>query len=140
MSEFFNVNGPVIEYSLNTLSGSQSKFSGIELNGFHIKGVGEKRGYALPPMVVNDCIINNKREIATPEIVKHHSHVAHLSKYFQPIDESAEIVLLLGRDCGKAMQTRCFGHKAPFAHHTSLGWALVGETCLPDDSFVKECL
>ena len=137
VSEIFNVNGPVIEYSLNTLSGSQSNLSGIELNGFHIKGVGEKRGFALPPMVVNDCIINNKREIATPEIVKHHSHVAHLSKYFQPIDESAEIVLLLGRDCGKALQTSCFGHKAPFAHHTRLGWALVGETCLPDYSFVK---
>ena len=27
------------------------------------------------------------------------------------------------------MKTTCYGHKAPFIHHTPLGWAAVGETC-----------
>ena len=37
------------------------------------------------------------------------------------------MLLLLGRDCGPAMSTQCFGYRAPYAHRTSLGWALVGE-------------
>ena len=28
---------------------------------------------------------------------------------------------------------RCYGNKPPFAHHTSLGWALVGESCAVND-------
>ena len=132
VANFFGINSPTVDYHLNTLSGYQSKFTGIELNDFFIKGVGEKKGFYLPKMVTNDSIVNNRDEIASPKIVAAHSHISHLAKHFNEVDGSANIMLLLGRDCGAAMRTKCHGHKAPYAHHTSLGWALVGQTCIPD--------
>lgn len=132
VARHFGITTPSIDYYLNTLSGYQNKFTGVELTDFFIKGVGEKKGFYLPKMVTNDSIVNNRDEIASPQIVAAHPHVAHLSKYFNEVDESAGIMLLLGRDCGAAMRTKCHGHKAPYAHHTSLGWALVGQTCIQE--------
>ena len=134
VANFFDIKGSAIDYNLNTLSGYQSKFTGIELTGFYIKGVGEKKGFNLPKMVTNDSIVNNREEITTPDIVVAHSHISHLAKHFNDVDESAHIMLLLGRDCGAAMKTKCYGHKASYAHHTSLGWALVGQTCIPEST------
>ena len=52
-----------------------------------------------------------------------------------PIEvDQAPVMLLVGRDCLKAMFTRPYGHKdGPFAHHTALGWAIVG-AALPKDT------
>ena len=80
--------------------------------------------------MTNEFITNCINEVATPHIVSHHSHIAHLAKNFAPFDKQAEVLLLLGRDCSAAMATKCFGYRAPYAHCTPVGWTLVGTTCL----------
>ena len=132
VATFFNINSPVVTYNLSTLAGLDIKTQGIQVTGLFIKGVGERKGFSLPQLVTNNVLPQNKNEIATPDIVRAHSHISHLSKCFNNYDISAEVLLLLGRDCGKAMSTKVHGHKVPFAHHTSLGWALVGATCFTE--------
>ena len=84
----------------------------------------------MPTVLTSDFIPNCKEEIATPDVVRNHKHVARFAKYFNELDEHAEVLILVGRNCGEAMATRCNGYRAPFAQNTPLGWALVGITCL----------
>ena len=133
VAEFFNITGPIVNYNLNTLSGTNYNTEGIEMSGLFVKGVNEKKGFKLPLLITNDSLPQNKHEIASPDIVLAHPHISYLAKHFNPINDSAEVLLLLSRDCDKAMFTKAYGHKAPYAHHTNLGWALVGATCQVSD-------
>ena len=83
---------------------------------------------------IPDCRI----EVASTVLA--HPHIRHLASKFNNFDESAEVLLLLGRDSGPCMFTRCYGNKPPFAHHTSLGWALVGESCAVNDLNKDVCV
>ena len=129
VKEFFNFSFPVQEYNLTTLSGSSISSHGYIIEGLRVKGVGQKKSIQLPPVYTNEFIPNCKNEVASPSIVSQHNHIAHLSKNFTNPDSNCDVLVLVGRDCGAAMSTKCFGFKAPYAHHTPLGWALVGETC-----------
>ena len=104
------------------------------MSGLRMKGVTEKRSIALPDMWTNEALPDSRSEVASRKTVAAHKHISHYAKFFPDFDQKAEVFLLIGRDCGPAMATRCYGHKAPFVHHTSIGWALVGEVCLGQGS------
>ena len=129
VADFFKISGPTSSYLLNTLNGSSTYTEGILIDNLVIKGVTEKEWIALPKLLTNSFIPSNKSEIATPQVVKSLPHLRHLAKNFNQFDETSEVLLLIGRDSGKCMFTKCYGNKPPYAHHTPLGWAIVGETC-----------
>ena len=133
VASFFGLSGPVSDYSLSTLSGSTTKTQGVVIKGLKVKGINEKRRHFLPLVYTNPFIPDSKSEVADPQIVGKFSHLRHLAKNFSEVDGSAEVMLLLGRDAGSCMFTRCYGNKSPFAHHTALGWALVGSCCVSDN-------
>ena len=140
LAEYFDIRSPVADYSLTTLTGLITKQSGIQLIGLRIKGVGETKSYKLPTLLTNTGIPCNKSEVATPEKVEAHPHIAHLAKFFNKVSDEAETLLLLGRDSSDAMYTCCYGQRAPFAHHTRLGWALVGQVCRDDGTSDRKVL
>ena len=124
--QFFEMNAPVQDYLLTTLHGSKSKIQGQLVSGLKIRGVGQPRNFTLPDLLTNDFIPDTKSEVASPLLVKKYPHINHLAKYFNKIDQSAEVLLLLGRDCSEILQSKCYGRKAPYVYKTILGWALVG--------------
>ena len=127
--EHFNLSFPVQDYTLTTLSGLNTSSQGMLVEGLFVKGVKERSGINLPVVLTNDSIPNSKNEIAAPNIVRVHHQISHFAKHFPNYDESAEVLILIGRDCGQAMATKCYGQTAPYAHRTPLGWALVGSVC-----------
>ena len=127
--EFFGLDFPQQEYTLTTLSGLKSSVTGMVVSGVKVRGVTEKHSIALPDMFTNNFIPDCRQEVASPQIVRAHGHVARFAKNFPKIDFNAEVSLLIGRDCSQAMKTQCFGYKPPFVHHTAVGWALVGSVC-----------
>ena len=129
VANFFDVTAPTREYGIKTLTGLTTTASGVEVSGVKIKGVQQKKVISLPTMMTNNFIPNCKDEIATADIVSTHNHIRHLAKHFTPFCESSEVLVLIGRDCGPAMATQCFGYHSPYVHRTPLGWALVGEVC-----------
>ena len=133
VASFFGLSGPVSDYSLSTLSGSTTRTQCVVIKGLKVKGINEKRRHFLPLVYTNPFIPDSKSEVADPQIVGRFSHLRHLVKNFSEVDGSAEVMLLLGRDAGSCMFTRCYGNKSPFAHHTALGWALVGSCCVSDN-------
>lgn len=134
---FFELSFPMEEYTLTTLTGLRISTSGMLVEGLVVKGVKERRGIFLPPALTNDFIPNSKNEIATPDIVSAHKHVSYLAKNFNEVNNGCDVYILVGRDCGAAMATKCFGYKAPYAHRTPLGWALVGSACLDNQNLNK---
>ena len=129
IKDFFKLSFPLQEHNLTTLSGSRTSTKGYIVEGLKTQGVSQKKAIHLPPVYTNEFIPNYKNEAASPSIVSAHKHIAYLAKNFNELNESCEVLVLIGRDCGAAMSTKCFGFKAPYAHHTPLGWALVGQAC-----------
>ena len=99
------------------------------VSGVKVKGVTEKHSITLPDMFTNNFIPDCRQEVASPQIVRAHGHVARFAKNFPKIDFNTDVSLLIGRDCSQAMKTQCFGYKPPFVYHTAVGLALVGSVC-----------
>ena len=126
VTDIFNIVSPTQEYLLTTMSGFKNRVEGKTVNGLKIIGIDNSKWYNLSTLLTNDYIPSTKHEIATPAIVRSHVHLSHLAHKFQELDEAADVLLLLGRDCGDLMRTTCYGRKAPFVHKTPVGWAMVG--------------
>lgn len=107
----------------------QISVGGIQVQGLKVRGVGQKKLISLPTVITNKFIPDCKGEVATLHVVSQISHIRHLAKNFVQFDENADVLLLIGRDCGELMSTKCFGYKSPYAHRTPIGWALVGSVC-----------
>ena len=129
-----NVSGLKTDYTLTTMSGFSCKSSGFLVEGLQIRGFNSRKSYKLSHLLTSNSIPDCKHEVASPGIVELHPHIAHLSRHFLEVAPSAEVLLLLGRDCGDLMKTKCYGQHVPFAYETPLGWALVGGVCPVDIS------
>ena len=123
---YFNLSFPTKDYKIKTLSGLVNSISGMEVTGVRLTGVDQEKSFNLGTILTNTFIPDSLDEVATPEYVQQHRHIRHLANKFPQLDEEAEVLFLIGRDCESLMQTRCYGNKAPYAHRTPLGWALVG--------------
>lgn len=130
--EFFKKSFPVQDYNLSTINGCNISTKGMLVSGLRVKGINEDTIIEIPPSFTNDTIPDNKCEVATPDIIAAHKDIRKFAKNFCKLDEEAKTLLLIGRNCGSAMQTRVFGTKSPWIHHTVLGWAAVGGTCVND--------
>ncbi|KAE8608068.1 hypothetical protein XENTR_v10011388 [Xenopus tropicalis] len=76
---------------------------------------------------------NNREEIPTPNAARHQPHLKDIADKIPPLDESAEILILLGRDIPRVhkVQDQTSGPSdAPYAQKLELGWVLIGEVCL----------
>ena len=129
LADQLGVTGPTTEISLTTMTGYRCKTSGKVIEGLSVQGVGETVSYDLPPLTTIDSIPNCKNEVASPKCVEMFSHISQYSKFFLDVDPKAEVLALIGQDGKKILKTECYGDEAPFVHHTSLGWALVGTIC-----------
>ena len=74
-----------------------------------------------------------REEIPTSNSAKQHTHLVSIASNIPPVDESAEILLLIGRDLPQAhyVSDQRTGPKgSPYAQKLHLGWVVVGEKCL----------
>ena len=134
VAHHFNINGPLFDYSLKTLHGSQLVANGILIRDLQVKGVNEKKKHSLRNATTNPFLPDCRDEIASPEAARSHPQTKPFAKNFAPVDSNCEILVLVGRNSGSCMRTRCYGNAPPFVHHTALGWALVGECCTTHSS------
>lgn len=88
--------------------------------------------HQLPPVIECDAVLDNRNEIATPDIAKRFPHLANIASHIPELDPQAKILLLIGRDLIIAHHVldQRISHDAPYAQKLSLGWTIIGETCL----------
>lgn len=72
-------------------------------------------------------------EVPSPETAHHHPYLKPVADKIQPVDDSAPILLLIGRDMVRVhkVHEQINGpHDAPYTKWLDLWWVIVGEVCL----------
>jgi hypothetical protein len=124
----------VVSFTMNSCNG-QSMMQGREVDGLVIESLDKTTKYNLQTLLECDQIPNDRDEIPTPEIAHYHPHLSSIANHIPKQDCAAPISLLIGRDAPELHHvyeqiTDNENPKAPYAQRLSLGWVIVGETCL----------
>ena len=128
--DFFGKSFPVQDYVLGCATQSLVLHStGRLVDGLLIRGVLNDEIIELPPTISCKGLSDTKDEVATPDLVRSNKHIAHYASKFPKLNEDAQVVLLIGRNCDRAMATKCHTTVVPYVHETPLGFALVGNPC-----------
>jgi len=124
----------ILSYTMNSCNG-QKAMQGRQATGLVVESYDGSTQHALPTVLECDQIPNDREEIPTPDVAQHYSHLTSIARHIPEENVSAPISLLIGRDAPE------FHHvhdqkidnknlRAPYAQRLSLGWVIVGETCL----------
>lgn len=127
-----DVSGQMFEYTLKTCSGSDAA-SGRRATDCIIESLDGCISYSLPTVIECTHIPDNRDEIPVPRVATHHPHLADIAPNIPKLDESADILLLIGRDLLEAhhvLDQRLGPPGTPYAQRLSVGWVVIGETCL----------
>ncbi|XP_033728036.1 uncharacterized protein LOC117317344 [Pecten maximus] len=131
--DYFEVSGPEIPYSLSSCSGEYQQ-SGRRASGLVIKPLDNSCSLQLPTVIECDEIPDTRDEIPSPAVARAYRHMQDIADEIHPLDSSADILLLIGRDLLPAHHVldQRLGDcpSTPYAQKLRLGWVVVGETCL----------
>ena len=128
----FNIHGDTSLYEMKTCNGSAWQ-SGRTAEGFVIEPITGETQLYLPQITECTTIPNNRSEIPTPDVASAYRHLEDIAPYLPDLDDSADILLLIGRDMILAhhvLDQREGDSKQPFAQKLHLGWTIIGDVCL----------
>ena len=120
--DFMNVPSSHTHFFTLTSCAGRVHTSGRRITGLMVATTDNSVVMELPTITECNEIPNEKHEIPTLEVVKHHSHLKDLP--LAPLNPQAEILLLIGRDLLEAhhVQSQRLGPKnAPFVQQPNLG-------------------
>ena len=114
-------------YTVTTASTSSSTpHDGRIARNLRVRGHGMDTWHRLPEAYELPTIPDSRDEVCTPEDARAIPSLAPYADEFLPRHESAEVMLLIGRDSGDLMVTKTIGDHVPLLHRTPLGTAAVG--------------
>ncbi|XP_044171546.1 uncharacterized protein LOC122955876 [Acropora millepora] len=120
------------KYYLSTCTSEHETKYGRRVPGVYIRSLNGIE-LDLPTLVECESIPRDKREIPTPETAARFPHLKQIAEEIPPLDDNAEVRLLIGSDAPELLKVRSFinGPKAaPWAQRLSLGWTISGQTSL----------
>ncbi|XP_015230161.1 PREDICTED: uncharacterized protein LOC107084717 isoform X2 [Cyprinodon variegatus] len=130
--DVFNDRSPSAPYTLRTCAGVREA-AGRRASGYEIESLDGNVRILLPSLIECNDIPNNRDEIPTPEVARHHQHLKSLAHLIPNIDPQAQIMLLLCRDLIRVHKVRKQlngPHDLPYAQKLDLGWVIIGNICL----------
>ena len=134
-SDFFNllaIESNQIKYTMSSCTGTKVT-SGQIADGYIVESFDGHSKLELPSILECNEIPNIPDEIPTPDVARHHSHLRDIADSIPALETQTPILLLIGRDLPEAhhVYSQLTGPKgSPYAQKLSLGWVIVGETCL----------
>lgn len=130
--DVFEIKGAAEPYVLKTCAGVVTT-KGRRAHGYVVESLDGNVSIQLSTLIECNRMLDNREEIPTPEAAYHHDHLRAIASEIPPLDSSADILLLLGRDIvrvHKVLQQYNRPRDAPFAQKLDLGWVIVGDVCL----------
>ena len=122
-----------ILYTLKTCAGT-TLTKGCYASDLVIETTDGSKRYPLSTVIECTAIPDNKNEIPTPDIARACHHLRPITECIPEIDESADILLLIGRDAPpphkKVRKSRNWIDNMPWAQRLDLGWVVLGNACL----------
>ncbi|KAJ8020558.1 hypothetical protein HOLleu_40182 [Holothuria leucospilota] len=126
------VNGGTSRYAVQTVNGLQ-ELEGRKVSGLQIGSSDGKFVATAPTLFECNHIPGSKTEIPTPEVAAAFDHLTEIAPKIPPLQNGAEISVLLGRDAAhfhKIREVINGDDDQPWAHRLDLGWVVIGEVCL----------
>ena len=133
LADMFGIDSCEKMYYLSTCSSAKEVTYGRRVSGLVARSVVNNKESLLPTLIECDNIPTDKGEIPTPNIAKRFKHLQDIADEIPPLDNSAGVHLLIGRDAPEMLKVRAFknGPKgSPWAQKLLLGWAIIGQVCL----------
>ena len=130
--EMLDLKSSLIEYSLSSCNG-RTVSCGRIADGCVVESLNGECSFEISSLLECDEIPSVRDEIPTPNVAKYHPHLNDISSEIPPVDEKAEILILIGRDISDVHHVydqRTGRPNSPFAQKIGLGWVIVGESCL----------
>lgn len=87
----------------------------------------------IPNVIECNQIPDIRNEIPTPDVARSYTHLQDIADNIPEVDENIPILLLIGRDTPEAHhveEQRTGARNSPFGQKLTLGWVIVGESCL----------
>lgn len=130
--DLLDINSSASPFTLKTCSDTVET-AGRKASNIIVESVNGKIKVKLPTLLKCSNLPDGRSEIPTPECTKYFPHLTPVADKIPPLDTSAPILLLLGRDIlsvHKVREQRNGPHNSPYAQRLDLGWVIVGELCL----------
>ncbi|XP_062583176.1 uncharacterized protein LOC134244932 [Saccostrea cucullata] len=134
------IEGQDVEYILTSGAGKE-RAAGRRAHCVVVESLDHSVRLQLPAVTECSHLPNNREEIPTPEVAQNYAHLLDIAQYIPPLDDGAQIMLLIGRDVIQAhhvLDQRIGPANAPYAQKLPLGWAIIGETCLGSSHLPEE--
>ncbi|KAK3569837.1 hypothetical protein QTP86_005855 [Hemibagrus guttatus] len=109
--------------------------AGRRANGYEVESLDGTVRITLPSLIECNDFPNNRDEIPTPDVARHHAHLKSVAHLIPDQDPQAPIMLLLGWDVIRVHKVRKQvngPHYLPYAQKLDLGWVIVGNVCQGD--------
>ena len=124
------VDGPDVQLELSTVLG-QKTITSKRVTGLTVRGVSETSEIILPKTYTRDVIPARRSQIPRRDTALKWPHLESITGHLMPLDTGAEIGLLIGANCPRAIKPHevILGNDDdPYAKRTALGWGIIGET------------
>ena len=126
--DFFELDFPTEDVTLKfATQDCEERSKGKRVTGLQVKGMLKDEIIPIPEAISRPNLADTTQEVATPEVVKKNRLISQFAKYFPKFQPQTPVLLIIGRNCGRAMATECLTTVEPYVHNTALGYALVGK-------------
>ena len=125
--DHFELDFPSADFSIKfATQDCEMKTSGKYVTGLQVKGMLADEIIPIPEALSRSNLADTTQEVASPEMVRDHRLISQFAKYFPELQPDIPVLLIIGRNCGRAMATECLTTVEPYVHKTPLGYSLVG--------------
>ena len=126
--DFFELDFPTEDVTLKfATQDCEERTKGKRVTGLQVKGMLKDEIIPIPEAISRPNLPDTTQEVTTPEVVKKNRLISQFAKYFPKFQPQTPVLLIIGRNCGRAMATECLTTVEPYVHNTALGYALVGK-------------
>ena len=146
VQEKLGIEGVQTSLNLSTMLGREV-LEVERIDGLMVQGLDGRVQVELPKAYARESIPSRRDQIPTPEVADKWPRLQKIRDKIPPYEKDAEIGLLIGCNCPKAIKPKEVIHGArenPYAVRTLLGWSIVGpvatsHSCLEDHSLNSTC-
>ena len=103
------------------------KISGLQILGYH-RGCAVK----MPVTFTRELVSANRSQIPKPEVAGEWQNLKPIADKLTPYDPDAEISILIGNNCPRAIRPReivAGEDDEPYTQRTIRGWGVIGRVC-----------
>ena len=124
LCERFHLDGPSTELLLTTMQEQNARVKTSKISGLEVRDYRRECVVKMPVAFSREVVSANRSQIPKPEVAREWEHLKSVADRLTPYHPDAEISILIGNNCPKAIRPReivAGNDDEPYALRTALG-------------------